>query len=185
MIVSRTYLYHPELVKAIFTLGTPYLPPDREWLDFDAMTVDKPTFEYQRHFGSPEFESYLQSKESIHESFNATFGGRGPNNELGFSIKGPLVHNWKILREGTQISEKVANSVRSFMLAVLLRSLCVKEINYYVDQYSRNGLHGPRRFFSLPTPAIWLVFSTNSFLVNWYRNRRQNYEDERLYVQSQ
>ncbi|KAG6986546.1 bifunctional epoxide hydrolase 2 [Physcia stellaris] len=137
MIVSRVYLYHPNLVKGIFSLGTPYLPPDREWLDFDAMIVEKPTFEYQRNFGSQDFEDHLQSKDAIHDFFNATFGGRGPNGELGFSTKGVLVENWKILEEGTQLSKK--------------------EIEYYVDQYARNGLHGP---------------------LNWYRNRRQNYEDE-------
>ena len=124
MIVSRTYLYHPELVKAIFTLGTPYLPPDREWFDFDAMIVEKPTFKYQRQFGSADFESHLQSKESIHEFFNATFGGRGPNDELGFSTEGPLVHNWKILQEGSQLSKKVTKTMRLFMLGNLLRILC-------------------------------------------------------------
>lgn len=138
MIVSRVYLYHPALVKAIFTLGTPYLPPNPHWQEFDEMILEKPTFEYQRHFGSSEFEDYLRSNKEVWEFFNATFGGRGPNGELGFSTKGPLVHNWKILHESTVLSKK--------------------EIDYYVDQYTRTGLHGP---------------------LNWYRNRRQNYEDEK------
>ena len=121
MIVSRVYLYHPNLVKAIFSLGTPYLPPDREWLDFDAMIVEKPTFEYQRNFGSQDFEDHFQSKEAIHDFFNATFGGRGPNGELGFSTKGALVDNWKILQEGTQLSKKVGKTIRPFVFASWLK----------------------------------------------------------------
>lgn len=75
MVVSRVYLYNPALVKAIFTLGTPYLPPNPNWLDFDELIKEKPTFEYQRYFGSSEFENYLRSDKEIREFFNATFGG--------------------------------------------------------------------------------------------------------------
>lgn len=118
MIVSRVYLYHPALIKAIFTLGTPYLPPNAKWLDFDEMVKEKPTFEYQRYFGSSEFENYLHSKKEIREFFNATFGGRGPNGEMGFSTKGPLVQNWQILQEGTQLSKKVQTTTCTLCLSV-------------------------------------------------------------------
>ena len=107
MIVSRVYLYHPTLVKAIFTLGTPYLPPSQQWLDFDAMVEEKPTFKYQKHFGSAEFEDSLQSEEAIQLFFNATFGGCGPNGELGFSTDGALMQNWPILQPGTQLTREV------------------------------------------------------------------------------
>ena len=105
--VSRVYLYHPHLVEAIFTLGTPYLPPRRDWLDLDALIAEKPIFEYQRQFSDPVFEEYFKSEKEIRQFFNATFGGRGPNGELGFSAKGPLVENWPILGEGTQLNAKV------------------------------------------------------------------------------
>lgn len=118
MVVSRVYLYHPALVKAIFTLGTPYLPPNPKWLDFDEMIKEKPTFEYQRYFGSSEFENYLQSDKEIREFFNATFGGRGPYGELGFSTKWPLVDNWKVLQKGTQLSQKVRTTTDSRCLSV-------------------------------------------------------------------
>ncbi|MCJ1467357.1 hypothetical protein MMC07_005981 [Pseudocyphellaria aurata] len=108
------------------------------------MVQSKPTFRYQRYFGSPGFEAALESKDSIRQFFNASFGGRGPNGEPGFSNNRALVENWDILGKGTQLSD-------------------TKEFEYYVDQYARNGMHGP---------------------LNWYRNRRQNYEDELPYVVS-
>lgn len=119
MIVSRVYLYHPALVRAIFTLGTPYLPPSPHWQDFDEMILEKPTFEYQRHFGSSEFEDYFKSNKEVREFFNATFGGRGPNGELGFSTKGPLVDNWRILHEGTVLSKKVRKTTSKIFIDLL------------------------------------------------------------------
>lgn len=69
------------------------------------------------------------------------------------------------------------------MLIGLLRCSGRQEINYYVEQYTRNGLHGPRIPHDTPlTPELVQMCSANEFIVNWYRNRHQNYEDERSYV---
>ncbi|MCJ1263563.1 hypothetical protein MMC22_003433 [Lobaria immixta] len=143
LIASRIFLYHPSLVQAIFSVGAPYLPPSAVWEDHDTMIQSKPSFQYQRHFGSPEFEAALESKDSIRQLFNAVYGGRGPNGEPGLSTTRALTENWGILGKQTQLSDK--------------------EFDYYVDQFARNGLQGP---------------------LNWYRNRRQNYEDELPYVVS-
>lgn len=107
MIVSRICLYHPSLVQAVFSVGTPYLPPSAAWEEFEKMIQSKPTFQYQQLYGSPEFEAALESKEGIRQFFNAAYGGRGPNCELGFSTSQALMENWKILDKGTQLSDKV------------------------------------------------------------------------------
>lgn len=66
-------------------------------------------------------------------------------------------------------------------------------MNYYVDEYSRNGVHGPRKnaFLSSayipPTKNEISYYSNNNILtfyklVNWYRTRYQNYKDEQNIV---
>lgn len=114
MIVSRVCLYHPSLVQAVFSVGTPYLPPLATWEEFEEMVQSKPTFRYQQHYSSPEFEAALESKEGIRQFFNAAYGGRGPNGELGFSTSRALTENWKILDKGTQLSDKVFRFSLSF-----------------------------------------------------------------------
>lgn len=156
MIVSRVYLYHPNIVKAIFSLGTPYLPPTQVWLDFDAMVAEKPTFKYQENFGSTAFEDHFQSKEDIRQFFNATFGGRGPNGELGFSTTGALVQNWGFLQAGTQLTKKVRNSLTLFQKGAL-KLTSIQEMDYYVNQYARNGLRGPRK--SVPQGQVLLLWN--------------------------
>lgn len=156
MIVSRVYLYHPTIDKAIFSLGTPCMPPAQVWLDFDAMVAEKPAFKYQESFGSTAFEDHFQSKEEIRQYFNATFGGRGPNGELGFSTTGALVQNWGILQAGTQLTKKVRNSLTLFQNSAL-RLAGIHEMDYYVNQYARNGLHGPRK--SVPQAQVLLPWN--------------------------
>lgn len=107
MVVSRVFLYHPSLVQAVFSVGTPYLPPLAVWEEFETMVQSKPNFRYQRQLGSPEFEAGFESKDSIRRFFNAAYGGRGPNGELGFSTSRALTENWGILSKGTQLSDKV------------------------------------------------------------------------------
>jgi len=67
------------------------------------------------------------------------YGARGPNGETTFSPeKGILFEN--LPKVGTT------------------KLMSKKEMDYYVDQYSRTGLHGP---------------------LNWYRTRKVNWEEER------
>lgn len=115
MIVSRVCLYHPSLVEAVFSVGTPYLPPSAVWEEFDTMVQSKPSFQYQRHFGSPELEAVLEDKDSIRHFFNAAFGGQGPNGELGFSTNRALTENWEILGKQTLLNDKVWSFPRGLL----------------------------------------------------------------------
>jgi hypothetical protein len=56
----------------------------------------------------------------------------------------------------------------------LVSDVQVQEVDYYVDQYSRNGLHGPG---SLPLPKDDAI-AKMKYAVNWYRTRRVNYEED-------
>ncbi|RFU80345.1 alpha beta-hydrolase [Trichoderma arundinaceum] len=127
-----------DLVSHIFTLGTPYLPPMQEWLEFEDYIVKYPTFKYQGQFAGKELENRLSSKEALRQFWIATYGGRGPNGEAAFSTERALFENWPLLIRSDVLSEE--------------------ELIYYVEEYARNGI---------------------SAALNWYRNRRENWEDER------
>ena len=108
MVVSRVCLYHPSLVQAVFSIGTPYLPPSAVWEEFETMVQSKPNFQYHRRLGSSEFEAGLDSKPSIRRFFDAVYGGSGPDGEMGFSTSRALTENRAILSKGTQLSDKVS-----------------------------------------------------------------------------
>ena len=49
-----------------------------------------------------------------------------------------------------------------------------KELDYYADEYSKNGLHGTCGFLN-STPLL----ETNPDTVQWYRTRELNYNEEK------
>ncbi|MCJ1440501.1 MAG: hypothetical protein MMC23_000985 [Stictis urceolatum] len=138
LIVARVAEYHPQIVAAIFSAGTPYLPVEPRWLEFSEYVEKYPTFKYQGYFGGSEFEKIFKTDEDIRQFMIAGFYGKGPNGELPFSTERPLFENWPILKRSEVISED--------------------ELEYYTQEYARHGMHAP---------------------LNWYRNRCQNFEDER------
>jgi len=98
-----------------------------------------PQFGYQLHLASGEVELNVSSKEQIRQFLNGMYGGRGPKGETTFTPeKGILFENLSKVGKTPLMSKK--------------------EMDYYVDQYSRTGLHGP---------------------LNWYRTRQVNWEEER------
>lgn len=126
MIATRTYLHHPDLVSHIFTLGTPYLPPEKEWLEFDQYIAKYPTFKYQGQFAGKALEERLSSKEALRQFWIATYGGRGPNGEAAFSTERALFENWPLLQRSDQLTEE--------------------ELIFYVEEYARNGIGAAREY---------------------------------------
>lgn len=107
LIITRMYLYHPNLIAGIFSAGTPYLPPEPRWLEWDEYVAKFPTFAYQKYFSSLNFESKIQTKEEIRLFFVAGYYGRGPNGEMPFSTEGALMHNWPLLIKSDVLTDKV------------------------------------------------------------------------------
>ncbi|MCJ1251901.1 hypothetical protein MMC30_009139 [Trapelia coarctata] len=46
LIITRVFIYHPTLVAGIFSAGTPYLPPEPKWLEFEEYIEKYPIFKY-------------------------------------------------------------------------------------------------------------------------------------------
>ncbi|KAI9760979.1 MAG: hypothetical protein M4579_001355 [Chaenotheca gracillima] len=128
-IVARVVLHHPDLVSHLFSICTPYFPPSQTYKSVEELVQGLPNFTYQVQLAGPDVEANIQGKEKIRQFLNALYGGANERREQGF--------------DGN---------------ILLLFANLPKELDFYVEQYSRNGVHGP---------------------LNWYRTRRQNFEDEK------
>ena len=126
-IVYRVALWHPELVAHIFAVCTPYSTPNKTKVDLAEVVRTKlPNFGYQLHLASGEVEKHIQTKAQIREFLNALYGGKGPNGETGFNTSnGPEYENLPKLGP--------------------TRLLTSEMLDFYAEQYARNGIHSTRK----------------------------------------
>jgi soluble epoxide hydrolase/lipid-phosphate phosphatase len=138
MIIWRMAQWHPDLVSHVFSVCSPYQRPHKTYHSTEEIAKVAPRFGYQLHLAGPEVEGRIKTKEDIRKWLNGMFGARGPNRESIFDpVKGVLFENL----------DKIGKT----------RLLSDEEMDYYVEQYSRNGVHGT---------------------VNWYRTRKVNFDEE-------
>jgi pimeloyl-ACP methyl ester carboxylesterase len=139
MVVWRCALWHPELITNVFVVCTPYVPPAENYVStIDLVRGPLPHFGYQIHLASTEVEGYITTKEQIRQFLNGIYGGRNPEGKRMFTPENGIVF------------DALPGMGKSPLLTE-------KELDYYVDYYSRNGLHGT---------------------VNWYRTREANWKEE-------
>ncbi|KAI5820995.1 Alpha/Beta hydrolase protein [Pyronema omphalodes] len=137
-IVSRIYLHHPDIVTHIASVCTPYYGLIREYIPIEEYIKKVPTFKYQVAFADPQTEKDLEKRSEIDRFFRAIHRG------LGDGASGDI-----------QVTKNFMTSLGDSPRGKLLTQ---QDLEYYVDQFSRNGFHGP---------------------LNYYRNRYQNYLDEK------
>lgn len=128
MVVYRTALWYPDLITHIFSICTPFALPISEFIDLQTLVSTRfPNFAYQLQFAGKELEERIKTKEDIRQFLLALFGGRTGERGPGFDVKkGVLLENLGKLGKSGLLSEE--------------------ELDYYVDEFSRNGVHGPREF---------------------------------------
>jgi len=145
MVVTRTYLYHPELITHLIAICTPYAAPIKTYLPLDEVVKVVPNFRYQVQFAGPDVEGNIQGKEKIRQLFVTIFGGTSDTGERAFSVgKGFHFDNLGKMKKSRLLNEKVGCEI-PVCVKCCRRLTVVKELDYYVDQYSRNGLHGPSK----------------------------------------
>lgn len=115
-------------------------------------------FKYQQHFESGEIEEAIQSRNEIRQFLTGMYGGRGPNREIGMRTDDRvyLEHLHK-LAPSILLTKKVRDRFLFPLLDIYSPVIMEQEMDYYVDEYSRHGIHGP---------------------LNWYRTREINFDDE-------
>jgi pimeloyl-ACP methyl ester carboxylesterase len=139
MVVWRCALWHPELITNVFVVCTPYAPPSEKYVSIiDIVKGPIPEFGYQLHLAGTEVEGNITTKEQIRQFLNGMYGGRNVEGKRALTPE-----------YGVNF-----DSLEGMGKSPLFND---KEMDYYVDYYSRNGLHGT---------------------VNWYRTRETNWKDE-------
>lgn len=135
----RMAQYYPELIRAVFSICTPFIPMSTVKHSLEDVVKRRPHFRYQLQLASPVAENIVnKSPENLRGFINGIFGGRTPEGKPAFSVDVGV------------IEENVARVEPSPLVS---REM----IDFYVQEYSRNGLHGP---------------------TNWYRTRALNADDE-------
>nr|POF17112.1 bifunctional epoxide hydrolase 2 [Quercus suber] len=78
MVVYRTAQWHPELVSHVFSVATPYMEPQTEYLDPAAVIARLPNFGYQLQLGSEEHvvEHALQAETPMRKFLQGIYGGK-------------------------------------------------------------------------------------------------------------
>lgn len=124
--VWRAAMWQPELIKAVFSVCTPYHLPSKQFIPLDKIIASGhlPNFTYQLQFMGPDVESEIQGEDKVRQLLNAMYGGRTSDKELGFDAKKGILFD--------KLPELGPNPL-----------LSKDELDYYVQQY---GLHGSPEF---------------------------------------
>lgn len=149
----RMALWHPDRVRSVFAICTPFFPPSKnDFMPMDVMVKHMPSFGYQRQFSSDALYKYAGpgQDEHIRQVLQTLYGGGAYGTADETDHSGELFDT----TNGVNI-EKLSNDI------VPTKLLNAEEMDYYVSQFSRHGFQGP---------------------TNWYRNAKVNYDDERVFV---
>lgn len=127
-VVYRIALWYPEFVNKVFSVCTPFWAPSSTFVPLEEIVKSKwPNFRYQLHLASGEVEKHIQSKKSIWQFLNACYGGKGPNGEFGIDVT------------GTTKFEDLHKLGKAIVITAEM-------LDYYAEQYARNGMHGTCKF---------------------------------------
>ncbi|CAI4211517.1 unnamed protein product [Parascedosporium putredinis] len=136
----RVALWHPKLVRAVFSACVPYSPPKEKWTPLKVI-IDAgklQNFRYQLQFHGNDVEKEVQGRDKIRQFLNAVYEGRTPDDRYAFTT-----------RDGVLFDKLGEVGQTPFATP--------EELDFYADQFSRNGLHGP---------------------LNWYRAGEKSYKEE-------
>lgn len=134
-------LWHPELITHLFSVCTPYLSPSKQFkpLEYYIEQGILPNFAYQLKLADGQLKS-LVSRDQIRQFLNGMYGGRGPNGETAFDTQqGCLLDNLPILGP----TRLVAGTV----------------LDYYTDQYMKNGLEVSSKWQGVIAKTFTLISS--------------------------
>ncbi|TDZ29401.1 Bifunctional epoxide hydrolase 2 [Colletotrichum spinosum] len=129
-LVWRVALWHPRLIKGVFSVCTPYNSPATPWFDLaDVVAAGKlHNFKYQLQLRGPDVEEKLTSPADIRQFLQGMYGGRGPAGELVFTTgQGVVFENIGKIGPSPLLDEA--------------------EIKYYAANFARSGLRGPLNWY--------------------------------------
>jgi soluble epoxide hydrolase / lipid-phosphate phosphatase len=130
ILVWKTALWYPDLIKAVFSICSPFLKPSAKFFELKDIIAagHLKQFSYQLQFAGPEVEGTIQGQEKIRQFLNAMYGATSPDKERGFSAeKGVLFDNLPKLGPSPLVAKEVVDT--------------------YTREYLRSGMHGPLNWY--------------------------------------
>lgn len=129
MLVWRFALWHPEMLKGVFSICTPYVPVSKEFADIPQLIERLPNFRYHAQLAGPDVEREIGSDPAkIRGLLSGIYGGCGSDGSLAFTVeKGVHFENLDKMGKSPLLDDD--------------------ETAYYVKQYSRNGMRGPLNWY--------------------------------------
>ncbi|KAI2637397.1 alpha/beta-hydrolase [Xylaria nigripes] len=128
--VWRMARFHPELIRGVFSICVPYIPPSPVQVALPEMVKQLPNFTYQLQLAGGGTEEIIAKapERRIRGFLNGLYHGLTPDGKPVFSTAVGL------------IEERVDNVSQSPLMS--------KEMtDFYVQEYSRNGLHSPCNWY--------------------------------------
>lgn len=129
-LVWRMALWYPQLVRAVFGVCVPYLPPpeSRQSLEDVVRAGGLPNFRYQLQLIGPDFEREIQGPEKIRQFLSTIYGKWPKDGKPGFTVD-----------HGAHFDRLPHASPPPL--------LTEEELAYYVEEFARHGMHGPTNWY--------------------------------------
>nr|POE62252.1 isoform 2 of bifunctional epoxide hydrolase 2 [Quercus suber] len=134
MVVYRTAQWHPHLVSHVFSVATPYMEPQTEYLDPAAVIARLPNFGYQLQLGSEEHvvETALREESALRKFLQGVYGGKVESGK-------PIM----TAEEGIRL-DVVANDAETVGPSPLLSD---EELEFYLAAYQKTSMLGPCNWY--------------------------------------
>ena len=126
-VVYRIALWHPDFVTHLFSVCTPYWAPSKEYVSIETLVQSgkMPNLAYQLQLASGTVEEKIKSRDQIRQLLNGMYGGMSPDKERAFDVKDGIRFDLFPRLQQTKLVDGAT-------------------LDYYADQYAKNGIHGTR-----------------------------------------
>jgi soluble epoxide hydrolase/lipid-phosphate phosphatase len=155
----RVAMYHPKLLRAIFSFCIPFFPPLPFVVSLEQFVEQFPAFRYQLQLAGPDAEIIAGKSEAHVRGFlSSMFGGVTPEGLPGFDVSTGIIEDRLEKISGSPlVTEDIMDYYGEYCRSPTASFRTMLMPAFVVKEYSRTGLHGP---------------------MNWYRTRSINAKDE-------
>lgn len=177
-------MWHPELVKALFTAAipytTPWLGPVTEWADTADLVANGtyPTFGYQLQWRDQSIDRNFTTASDFRMMFNTLFGGTTPDGQPGFSPEAGIAYDLMPLIDSNPLVDEAdmdiyVNSVMIHGSRGIFNWYRTRKMDWEDEQPLAN--QGP---FKFKAPSLFLLATKDEVVLpRYYENMGQHFDD--------
>ncbi|KUJ19275.1 alpha/beta-hydrolase [Mollisia scopiformis] len=123
-VVYRMAMYYPKLLSAVFSVCTPFMPPQKKFMHMSEM----PNFKYQIQLRGPGVVKKIVGEEKIRQFLAGIYGARSKDGKPTFTVEVGCLFD---RLDGVGSSPLVSD----------------EELDFYVSKFKRNGMRGPTNWY--------------------------------------